>query len=309
MSDRVEDRDGSFAWGKECPDRYEIKLYFSSGVVEYELPKYVKQIICTYAETNKLTLKDYIWSKPLELEHLLYRQTLGNLIDVKIYDKNDYMEKTLQRFVNRGVNNYLDKESKGISKGQAKLPESEGHIVVKKNIVEYLKSLGLEAYPEIVFYENALDDYYKWQRDERRNKPDADGVFGYGSVGFGNFKQKYGQQIRVDVAGWIADSYGKFEYPVLAVEVMKSSNLREEVNNLKKIHGLSVVFTVIVDAYGKLSGQINGIPVVSLDTFEKGIIKGIETVRVAINEGRNINDIFEIGRELNSSIFLSHGLS
>lgn len=38
MTDRVEDRDGSFAW--ECPERFGIKLYFSNGV-EYEVPKYV----------------------------------------------------------------------------------------------------------------------------------------------------------------------------------------------------------------------------------------------------------------------------
>ncbi len=299
MSDRVEDRDGSFAWGKKCPDRYEIVLYFSNGV-EYDVPKYVKEIICSYAELNKKTLKDYIWSKPKELQGLFYNQTTDDLVDVKINDKNDYMEKTLQRFADRTANRYLDKKSKTIAKGQVKLPESEGHIKVKNDIVEYLKTLGIEPYPEIVFYENALSDYYTWQRDERRSKPDADGVFGYGGVGFGNFKQKYGQQIRADVAGWLGNPDGRFNYPILAVEVMKSSNLREEILNLKKIHGSSAVYTVIVDVYGELYGTINNIPIVSMKDFEKGIPKQIELVRDAIIAGKSEHEIFDIGRKFNT---------
>ncbi|EQB69315.1 MAG: hypothetical protein AMDU5_GPLC00004G0285 [Thermoplasmatales archaeon Gpl] len=299
MTDRLEDRDGTYVWSRECPDRYEIILYFRNGMT-YDVPKYVKETICFYAELNKKTLKDYIWSKPKELQGLFYNQTMDNLVDVKIKDKNDYMEKTLQRFVDGSVNKYLDKKSKNIIKGQAKLPESEGHIKVKNDVVEYLKTLGVEPYPEIVFYENAFSDYYKWQREEWRSKQDADGVFGYGSVGFGNYKQTYGQHIKVDVAGWIDDSYGKFDYPVLAVEVMKSSNLREEVNNLNKIHGSSVVFAVVVDAYGELSGQINGIPVVSLDTFKNGITKRIEMIRDAVKERKSLDEIFEIGKKFNT---------
>lgn len=298
MSDRIEDRDASFAWGKECPDRYEIVLYFSNGV-EYDVPKYVKEIICSYAELNKKTLKDYIWSKPKELQGLFYNQTMDELVDVRINDKNDYMEKTLQRFVDGSVNKYLDKKSKNVAKGQAKLPESQGHIRVKNGVVEYLKSLGIEAYPEIVFYENALSDYYKWQSDERRSKPDDDGVFGYGSVGFGNFKQKYGQQIRADVAGWIDNPNGRFDYPIIAVEVMKSSNLREEILNLKKIHGTSAVYTVIVDVYGELYGTINNIPIVSVEGLKKGIPKRIELVREAISAGKTNNEIFDIGTRFN----------
>lgn len=67
MSDRVEDRDDTFQWGKECPDRYDITLYFSNDN-RYIPPKYVKEIICSFAELNKMTLEDYIWSKPKELK-------------------------------------------------------------------------------------------------------------------------------------------------------------------------------------------------------------------------------------------------
>jgi hypothetical protein len=294
MTDRVEDRDGSFAW--ECPERFGIKLYFSNGV-EYEVPKYVKEIICSHA--NKMTLEDYIWSKPQKLEGLLYKQTLDNLVKVEIRDKNDDMDRALQRFVDKGVNKYLDKRSNP-SKERTKLPESKGHAQIKNEVVNYLEKLGLEAYPEVIFYENALPDFYEWQKQERRSKPDADGVFGFGSVGFGDYKQRYGQQIRVDAAGWIDGSHGKFGYPLIAVEIMYSSSLREEVVGIKKIHGTGAVYAVIVDALGQLDGQVNGIPVVSLDAFKKGIIKRVELVRDAIKSGKNTNDIFEIGRKFNS---------
>lgn len=292
MGDRIEDRVESFAWSKECPDRYEITLHFSNGV-KFDVPKYVKEVICTYAELNKKTLMDYIWGKPKELQRVFYNQTLDNLVDVRINDKNDYMDKTLQRFVDRSVGKYLDKKNKNVAKGQAKLPESEGHIRVKNDIVEYLKSLGVETYSEVVFYENALSDYYKWQREERRNKPNPD-------VGFGNFKKGYGQQIKVDVAGWISGSDRQIDYLLVAVEVMKSSNLRDEVLNLNKIHGLFSIFTVVVDALGELVGTVNNTPVVSLEEFKKGIPKRIELVREAILTGKHESEIFEIGRRFNA---------
>lgn len=292
MSDIVEDRGESFAWSKECPNRYEITLHFSNGV-EFDVPKYVKDIICSNAELNRQTLKDYIWGKPKELQGFFYNQTLDNLVDVRINDKTDYMDKTLQRFVDRSVGKYLDKKNKNVAKGQAKLPESEGHIRVKNDIVEHLKSLGVETYSEVVFYENALSDYYKWQREERRNKPNAD-------VGFGNFKKGYGQQIKVDVAGWIGDSDSQIDYPIIAVEVMKSSNLRDEVINLNKIHGLFSIFTVVVDALGELVGTVNNTPVLSLEEFKKGIPKRVELVREAISAGKGENEIFEIGRRFNT---------
>jgi hypothetical protein len=300
MTDRVQDRDGTFSWGKECPDRYEIKLYFSNGV-EYEVPKYVKEILCSYADLNVMTLEDYIWSKPQELERSLYKQTLDNLVKVEIRDKNDYMDRTLQRFVDKSVNKYLDKRS-NLSKEQAILPESKGHAQIKNEVVNYLNKLGLEAYPEVIFYENALSDFYGWQERERRSKPDADGTLGFGSVGFGNYKQEYGQQIRVDVAGWITDySRGEFLYPLIAVEIMYSSSLREEVMSLQRIHGRSAVYAVIVDALGQLYGEVSGIPVVSLDTFKRGIIKRIELVKDAINSGKDKIDIIDIGIRFNSS--------
>jgi hypothetical protein len=296
MSDEVENRDDS--WGKECPDRYEIILYFSNGI-EYDVPKYVKQIICTYAELNKRTLRDYIWSKPIELQRLLYNQTLDDLVDISLKDRTDYMEKTLQRFVDRSVNKYLGKNNKTLAKSQMKLPESEGHIRVKNAVVEYLRSLEVEAYPEVVFYDGKVSsDFYEWQRNEKRLNPDADGIFGYGSVGFGNYKPEYGTQIKSDVGGWISDSFN-FKCPVVSVEVMKSSNLREEVINLNKIHGVYSVFTVIVDAFGEIAGAVNNTPVVSLEGFKKGIPKRIELVRKAINAGKSENEIFEIGRKFN----------
>ncbi|MEM0134683.1 MAG: hypothetical protein QXU18_05565 [Thermoplasmatales archaeon] len=299
MSDKVEDRDGTFGWSKECPDRYDITLYFSNGI-EYPLPKYVKKIVCTYAELKKMKLSDYIWSNPEELEKLLYNQTLDNLIDVKIKDKNDLMEETLQRFVDNSVNKYLHKQGNLRGSKQLKLPESMGHVKVKNEVVEYLISMGMEAYPEIVFYENAPNNYYTWQREERRGKIYADGVFGYGSVEFGKYKQEYGQQIRVDVGCWISDSDGKFDFPIIAVEIMKSSNLRDEITGLKKIHGLHVVYAVVVDAFGQLNGQINGIPVVSMEGFKNGIRKRIDLVKSAIREGKTTNEIFELGRRYNT---------
>ena len=205
----------------------------------------------------------------------------------------------LMDFAKKQIKRQYGQKAKIRNEAQAKLPESQGHVYIKNEVVNYLKEIGIEAYPEIVFYENALSDFYEWQKQERRRKPDADGVFGYGSVGFGNYKQKYGQQIKVDVAGWISDLYGKFDYPIIAVEVMKSSNLREEIIGLNKIHGLSVVYTIVVDALGQLNGQINGTPVVSLDVFKSGIIKRIEKVKGAIKEGRKSNEIFEIGRNFN----------
>ena len=292
MSDRVEDRDENWSW--ECPDRYDITLYFSDGEL-YNIPKYVKKTICIFAERYKMTLMDYILSKPKWLTES-HNINLDSLVDVKIKDKNDLMESTLQRFVDRSVNK-LSKKIGTYPDTQTKLPESQGHFQIKNDIVQYLKRIGVEAYPEAVFYENAQYDFYDWQRQELRNKPDADGIFGYGNVGFGHYKQDYGQQIRVDVAGWIDDSYGKFEYPVVAVEVMKSSKLQEEIIGLKKIHSSSVVYAIVVDALGRMNGQINGIPVVSLDAFKNGIVRRIEMVKNAIKEGKRLNEIFDIGRD------------
>lgn len=148
------------------------------------------------------------------------------------------MENTFQRFVDRSVNKYLNTNTGTYHNTQTKLPESKGHIQIKNQVVGYLKQIGVEAYPEVVFYENAGYDFYDWQRQQLRNKSDIDGSFGYGNVSFGHYTQDYGQQIRVDVAGWIDDFYGKFKYPVVAVEVMKSSKLQEEIIGLNKIHGL-----------------------------------------------------------------------
>ena len=82
------------------------------------------------------------------------------------------------------------------------------------------------------------------------------------SIISGHYKPGYGQEIRVDVAGFVDDSLGKSQYPVVAVEVMQSSNLRDEINGLKKLHGVSVVYTAVVYVYGSLNGQINETPVV-----------------------------------------------
>ena len=295
MSDRVEDRDENWSW--ECPDRYDITLYFSDGEL-YNVPKYVKKTICTYAELNKMTLQDYIWGKPKWLKES-HNINFDSLVDVKIKDKNDLMESTLQRFVDRGVNK-LNKKIGTYPNTQTRLPESQGHIQIKNDIVQYLKRIGVEAYPEVVFYENAQYDFYDWQRQELRNKPDADGIFGYGNVGFGHYKRDYGQQIRVDVAGWIDDSYGKFEYPVVAVEVMKSSKLQEEIIGLKKIHSSSVVYAIVVDAFGRMNGQINGIPIVSLDDFRDCIVERVEMVKDAIKESKRLSEIFDIGRKFNT---------
>lgn len=298
MSDRIEDRDGTFRWAKECPDRYEVTLYFSNDD-SYTAPKYVKEIICTDAEKNKMTLKDYIWTKPKELERLLYNRTLDNLVDVKVYDKNDYMEHTLQRFVDRSVKKYLDKKNTNYSSKQKKLPESQGHIQIKQELVEYLRRNGIEAYPEVVFYENAPAEFYAWQRQELRSKSNIDGIFGFGNVGFGHYKQNYGQQVRVDVAGWIDDPHGKFNHPVIAVEVMKSSNLREEIMGLRKILG-SVIYAVVVDAVGLMRGQVNGIPVIPHSVFQSGVIlKLIEMVRVDIMRNESPDRILDLGKKFN----------
>lgn len=291
MSDNVGDRDGTFRWGKECPDRYEIILHFSNGV-EYNVPKYIKGIICSYAELYEITLNDYIWSKPKELLGLFSDQPLENLIEIEINDRTEHMEKTLERLVYRSVQKQSNKKIKNSGEVQTKLSESEGHFKLKNDIVDYLRTLDLEAYSEVVFYENAFGDYYKWQRGERKRNPNSD-------VGFGNFKQGYGQQIKVDVAAWINSSDRRFDYPIVAVEVMKSSNLREEIVNLNKIHSMSSVFTIVVDAYGKLSGALNNTPVIRFDEFKRGITKRIELAREAISEGKSENKVFEIGKKFN----------
>ena len=217
-------------------------------------------------------------------------------VDVRIVWRGD----ELANFSKRVIKGRYGLNTRVKSEKNVRPPESQGHIRVKKEVVKYLRGIDIEAYPEVVFYENALSDFYEWQRKKLGSKSDADGIFGYGSVGFGNFKNKYGQQIRADVAGWIGNPNGGFNYPILAVEVMKSSNLREEILNLKKIHGSSAVYTVIVEVYGELYGTINNIPIVSLEGFEKGIPKRIELVRDAIIAGKSEQDIFKIGREFNA---------
>lgn len=172
-------------------------------------------------------------------------------------------------------------------------------ILVKNQIVEFLRSLALEAYPEVVFYDGkAYSDFYEWQRIERRKNPNADGVFGYGGVGFGKYKPEYGGQIKSDVAGWVDNSLN-FSYPIISVEVMKSSNLRDEVINLNKIHGLYSVFTVVVDALGELAGALSDTPIVSLEGVKEWVPKRLGLVREAISAGKTDNEIFNIGRRFN----------
>ena len=108
---------------------------------------------------------------------------------------------------------------------QTQLPESQAHLRIKNEIVNYFKEIGVEAYSEFVFYVKALSDFYEWEKQEKRRNP-------Y-SIILGHYKPGYGQEIRVDVAGFVDDSRGKFAYPVVAVEVMQSSNLRDVINELK----------------------------------------------------------------------------
>ena len=216
-------------------------------------------------------------------------------VDVRIVWRGD----ELANFSKRVIKGRYGLNTRAKSEKNVRPPESQGHIRVKEEVVKCLREIGIEAYPEVVFYENALSDFYEWQRKKLGSKSDADGIFGYGNVGFGHYKQYYGQQVRVDVAGWLDDSYGKFEYPVVAVEVMKSSKLQEEIMGLKKIHGLSVVYAVVVDALGLLNGQLNGIPVAPLDAFKNGIIWRIEMVKNSIKEGKRFSEILDIGRKFN----------
>lgn len=284
----------------ECADRYEITLIASDGS-RFLIPKYVMKNICTYMNIAKMEPYDYIFAKPRELrDNLAYSNfELDKLVDVKVIDKRSELDRPLQRFVDRSVQKYMSKQNSGRPNLRKKPPESKGHALVKNEIVEFLRSLAMEAYPEVVFYDGKVyGDFYEWQRNERRKNPDADGVFGYGSVGFGNYKPEYGGQIKCDVAGWVGNSLN-FIYPIVSVEVMKSSNLREEVVNLNKIHGLYSVFTVIVDALGGLTGMVNNTPIVSLEGFKKGMPKRIRLAREAISAGKNEHEIFEIGRRFN----------
>lgn len=63
---------------------------------------------------------------------------------------------------------------------------------------------------------------------------------------------------------------------------------------------MSVVYGIVVDALGLMNGQLNGIPVVSLNTFKNGIATRIEMVKNAINEGKKLSEIFDIGRKFNT---------
>ena len=49
-----------------------------------------------------------------------------------------------------------------------------------------------------------------------------------------------------------------------------------------------------------MSGQVNGIPVVSLADFKNCIVDRIEMVKNAIKEGKKHNEIFDIGRKFNT---------
>ncbi len=91
-------------------------------------------------------------------------------------------------FAKRVVKDKYGLNTRVKSKKNLKLPESQGHIQIKNEVVDYLRTIGIEAYPEVVFYENTLGDFYEWQRQEHRKNPDSDGIFGYGGVGFGNYK-------------------------------------------------------------------------------------------------------------------------
>lgn len=294
-------------WGYGCRDDIEdIRVSFPDGTATNIL-KTMIDLMCKEMTNegyqNVEDVKEWLQTR-CSLERLYLYLGLLNIptqrpVDVDIKWRGQELRDFAKKQIKRQIEHQYGPGMKIRDEAQARLPESRGHIYVKNEVVNFLKEIGIEAYPEVIFYENALRDFYEWQRQERRKNPDADGLFGYGSVGFGNYKQKYGQQIRVDVAGWISGSYGRFGYPLIAVEIMKSSNLREEIAGLRKIHGLSAVYTVVIDALGQLNGELNGIPVVGLNVFKKGIVKRIEKVRDAINENRNFNEIFEIGRMFN----------
>ena len=63
------------------------------------------------------------------------------------------MKQTLERLVDHSVRKYMNHNSKPKSNvNQLREPESQGHIGIKNDIVKFLRSIGVEAYPEIVFY-------------------------------------------------------------------------------------------------------------------------------------------------------------
>ncbi len=64
-----------------------------------------------------------------------------------------------------------------------------------------------------------------------RNRKNANYIFGFDNDGFVHYKRNHGQQVMVDVAGWIDESYDKFQYPEIEVEIMMSSNLRDQISN------------------------------------------------------------------------------
>ncbi|WP_148690051.1 hypothetical protein [Cuniculiplasma divulgatum] len=110
--------------------------------------------------------------------------SFDNLADVKIEDKNDLMDSNLHSLVDRSINK-VNKKIGIYPNNQPKLPESLGHIQIKNEIVQNLKGIGIDTYPEVVYYENEQNDFYNWQRQELRNKLDGDGILGYGNVSFG----------------------------------------------------------------------------------------------------------------------------
>ena len=130
-----------------------------------------------------MTLVDYIWSKLKWLQDN-HNISFDNLVDIKIEDKNDLMDSNLHSLVDRSINK-VNKKIGIYPNNQPKLPESLGHIQIKNEIVQNLKGIGIDTYPEVVYYENEQNDFYNWQRQELRNKLDGDGILGYGNVSFG----------------------------------------------------------------------------------------------------------------------------
>lgn len=302
MSDWIGEEDESLRSPKDCRDRFEITLRFSDAN-KYTLNKDEKEITCRFAELARIDLnrngiKDYLLSRPDFLRRFVeIGSTTGiscdKLVDVEITDKMDYYRKTLQRFAKRPLTQTQFQWGDAVTVKKRTSPsESDSHKMVKSQTTSFLEEIGIEAYTEVVFYPNAGEDFYKWQRRERRQHPDKE------TVAYRNSKEKFGRQIEVDVTGWLGEAY-KFQYPVVAIEVMKSSNLRDEVNNLMEIWGRGTVFSAVVDVYGELGGQINNIPIIPLEIFESGIPKRIQLIKEAIGAGKSQKEIFELGKKYN----------
>lgn len=260
----------------------EITLRFSNGQSDVIRAVSTIDYICKMVAYNKMPLKEYLEEK---YARETYNQSDNSTVTgVVIKTRGQELEAIASKFLRNGLrktkisNGTLDDFS-----STQKEQESEDHKRVKNEVIRTLNENGFEAFSEVTFFNEAPEEYYKTLLERKRQDPDYVVRQSYENSKFGNM-------FIADVAAWITNS--GVAYPLVTVEVMVSSDVRKEINNLSD-YSYPTAYRMIIDGYGKLHGILNGVPIFGLSQFKDEFATYFSKLKDLLAETRDIWKLIE----------------